>query len=193
MVAYRRKLALGIRAVFDEDGIVPSASAHRNHRANAGRRDSWNRLDPAQDFLFHTNHAFGFFDLSVGDGDAESLQVGCAGKSGIYVGQGSKSADHQAGANQQNQSQRHLHHDENAAGAMLLPALAHASSTFANARRQAHSRVFEDGNATDQHAGQERGSQSEQQNGPVNPDFVDAGQSRGRHSAQNAQGAIGQP
>src|SRR5205085_9870891 len=30
MVAYRRNLSLGIREVFDEDGILPSASAHRN-------------------------------------------------------------------------------------------------------------------------------------------------------------------
>src|SRR5262249_37739534 len=115
-------------------------------------------------------------DLSVGDGDAESLQLGRPGKSGVYVGQGSKRADHQAGANQKNERQGHLHDNKHAPRTVLISALADAPSSLANACGEMYAGVFKDGNTANQQAGEERRKQSEKQNGSVNADFVDARQ-----------------
>ena len=92
--AQRRKLALGVGAAFNKNGIVPSASAHGDYRADARRRDARNRLEPVQDVLFHAHDAFRFFDLRVRDGDAESLQSVRLREAGIHFSQGSKRSNH---------------------------------------------------------------------------------------------------
>ncbi len=49
------------------------------------------------------------------------------------MGEGAEGADHEAGADEQDQSESDLNDDENAAGAMLFAASAVGAAAFANA------------------------------------------------------------
>ena len=55
------------------------------------------------------------------------------GESRRHIGQGAEGADHEAGADQQHQCERHLHDDQRLAGAMAFAALAEGAAAFAQA------------------------------------------------------------
>ncbi len=76
--------------------------------------------------------------------------------------QSAKCANHQAGANQQHESQGHLDDYQNVSCAMLLAALAQRAPSFAEAGVQTRPGVLEDRNGAKQQAGKQGDGQREQ-------------------------------
>ena len=107
-----------------------------------------------QDFLFRADDLLILFHHGAGNRDAESLQRIRRGKSGIDVGEGAESANHQAGADQQDERESDLNNDKDAARAMLLLALAEGPAALADAGAETYSGILEDGNGTKQDAGE---------------------------------------
>ena len=64
-------------------------------------------------------------------------------EAGRHVHQCAKGANHQSGANQQNQRQRHLHNHQGLACAVPFAALAQRAATFAQAGFHAVPGVFD--------------------------------------------------
>ena len=85
-----------------------------------------------------------------------------------------------------------MDHDEDAARAVLLLALAESASALADAGAETHSGVLDDGNGTKQHAGKEGNHEREEQNRSINADFTDARKPRWSDSGKNAQSGVGE-
>src|SRR5437773_1841002 len=96
--AERRKFALGISAVFNEDGIVPASEGHGEHRDDSRGSDARNRREPVQDFFFGSDDLLILLHHGAGNRDAEGLQRSWSEESRIDVSEGPESADHQPGA-----------------------------------------------------------------------------------------------
>ena len=122
---------------------------HRELGADSDGSDSGNRGEPVRDLLFHPDDLFVFFRLRTDNRDAEGLQRGGPDESGVDVGEGPEGANHQAGADEQDQREGYLNYDENAAGAMLFAALADGAAAFADAGVETDTSVFEYRNATE--------------------------------------------
>ncbi len=102
-------------------------------------------------------------DLILWNADAEGLHLRGLSEAGIDVRERAEGADHQARADQQNQSKSDLHDDENAARAVLFAASAVGAAAFANAGAEAHACVFENGDAAEEHAGENGNGEREEQ------------------------------
>src|SRR6266704_4013480 len=83
---------------------------------------------------------------------------------------GAEGANHQPGADQQNQSERHLYHYKHTSGAMLFLALAQGASSFANAGAQVRARVFEDRNGAKEEAREDGDGSGEEENRAIDAD-----------------------
>src|SRR5882762_8974656 len=103
-----------------------------------------------------------------------------------------KRSNHEPGADEKHESHGDLHDDQDAARAMLLAALAQGATTFADAGAQAHACIFEDGDGAEEHAGEERDPQREEQYRGIDAYFMDSGEAGGRHRYENTQCDIGQ-
>ena len=86
----------------------------------------------------------GSFDLRIGNPDAHRLQLFRSGKAGIHVPQRTERTDHQAGTDQQDQRQPHLHDHEKITRAMPLLALAEGAPAANAARSKVEAAVLED-------------------------------------------------
>src|SRR6266403_59851 len=103
--AKRRKFAFGVGAAFHKDGVMPATVVHRDGRGEGHGRDAGNRFHFVQDFFFHAGNRLSVFDLGFWNGDAEGLQFGGARKARVHFGHGAEGANHQAGANQENEGE----------------------------------------------------------------------------------------
>src|SRR5713226_9958679 len=83
-----------------------------------------------QNLLFDTHHTLRLFHLCVGNINAECLDIRRHNETGIDFDQSAKSANHKSGADQQDESQRYLEHDERASCPVSMAALAHGTSAF---------------------------------------------------------------
>src|ERR1700690_3010707 len=106
--------------------------------------------------------------------------------------QSAEGADHQARADQENERKVYLNDDENVARAMLFTALAKRASAFAKSGVEARSGIFENRNRGEKQAGEERDSQSKEEHGNIDADFVQAGQPGGRQRHEHVQRAVGE-
>ena len=73
-------------------------------------------------------------------------------ESRLHAAQLLKRANHQAGADQQHERERHLHHDQRVARPVALPALADVRPTPRSAVARRGSRVFHNRDDTEEHA-----------------------------------------
>ena len=103
-----------------------------------------------------------------------------------------KRANHQPGANQQDERQRDLHDDQSVSRAMLLAALAERASSLAEAGVQMRAGILEDWNRAEQQTGKKRDRERKQKHRHINPDFVEAWKARGRHRNKYSQRSIGE-
>src|SRR6267378_1548206 len=105
-----------------------------------------------QNLLFDAHHALRLFHLCVGNINAECLDIGRHDETGIDFDQSAKSANHKSGADQQDESQRYLEHDERASCAVSMAALAHQTSAFPERGQLRYSRIFESRHRTEEQA-----------------------------------------
>src|SRR2546429_3109775 len=80
-----------------------------------------------QNLLFDTHHTLRLFHLCVGNINAECLDIRRRDETGIDFDQSAKSANHKSGADQQDESQRYLEHDERASCPVSMAARAHGT------------------------------------------------------------------
>ena len=106
--------------------------------------------------------------------------------------QGVKGADHEPGADEQDQGKRDLHDNQGLTGAMPFPALAKRTATLAETAVGICPRIFEDGDKTDEQTGEEAEAEGEKQHGEIDANVMDAGKTGGRHRHQKAQCTVGQ-
>src|SRR5438034_2146917 len=83
-----------------------------------------------QNLLFDAHHTLRLFHLCVGNINAECLDIRRHDETRIDFDQGAKSANHKSGADQEDESQRNLGHDERASCPVSMAALAHGTSAF---------------------------------------------------------------
>src|SRR5881398_3281582 len=83
-----------------------------------------------QNLLFDTHHTLWLFHLFVGNINSECLDFRRHEETRIDFDQSAKSANHKSGADQQDESQRYLEHDERASCPVSMAALAHGTSAF---------------------------------------------------------------
>src|SRR5258708_6382562 len=188
--AERREFAPGVGVVLNEDGIMPASVGHGEHGDDSGGPDAWNRCEPAQDLFLRSDDLLILFHHGAGNGDAECLQCRGPSESGIDVGESAESANHQAGADQQDERESDLHDDKDTSRAMLLLALAERAAALADAGAEAHSGVLKDRNGTKQDAGQQGNEKREEQDAAINADFTKARKSRRSDCRKNAQRGI---
>ena len=98
--------------------------------------------------------------------------------------------DHQAGANEQHEGQRHLHDDERAARAMTFAARARRASAAAQSGRDVRAGVLEHRNRAEEQAGDARHGEGEQQDHRVDRDVVEARQIAWRQRDEHAHRAV---
>ena len=96
--ADRRNLPFGICPILCEDWVEATISVHRDGRAKAHRGDTWDGLDPVQNFLLHVDHPLGVLHFRLRDGKAERLDFGRRSESGLDVSQSPKRTNHEARA-----------------------------------------------------------------------------------------------
>ncbi len=123
----------------------------------------------------------------------EGLDLIGLAEAGIDVGDGLEGTDHQAGADEEHESERDLHDDENAASAMLLAALAIGAAALADAGAETHARVFKNGNGAEKDAGENGDGESEEEDSAVDADFVDARDAGGGDGDEGAQTGESKP
>ena len=118
---------------------------------------------------------------------------GCGiGESRRNVGQRLECADHQAGANQQDERKRHLHNHQHFARAMPFAALAQCASAFAQAGVDLHSGVLDYRKHADDDADKERSPGGKKQDRKIDADLVQTRQTGGSSRDQHAQRRKGQ-
>jgi len=122
----------------------------------------------------------------------EGLDLIGLAETGIDVREGAEGSNHEAGANEENQSESDLNNDEDAARAMLFAALAVGAAALPNAGAETDTGVFEDGDGAEEDAGENGDDEGEEENGAVNADFVDARDSGRGHGDEGAQGGEGE-
>ena len=115
-----------------------------------------------------------------------------AGEAGIHLAQRLEGADHEAGADQQDQRERHLHDDENAARAMAVFALAERAAAAAQGVGKVRARVFEDGNQAEEQSCRQRNDQRECEHPRIDGDVFDARQVRQAGRGKQAERPVGQ-
>jgi hypothetical protein len=82
------------------------------------------------------------------DGDAQGLDLLCVRKAGIDAAQSGEGADHEQGADEQDERECDLRDDEEVAGALAVVAGAGCSS--GGGERGLGARVFESGNGAEE-------------------------------------------
>src|ERR1051325_4655164 len=125
-----------------------------------------------QDLLFDTHHTLRLLHLCVGNINAECLDIRRPDETGIDCDQRAKGANHKSGADQQDESQRYLEHDERASCPESMAALAHGTSAFPQRGQLRHRRIFESRHATEEQADEQRYNQCEQNGRAIDCDFV---------------------
>src|SRR5438874_11057940 len=96
-----------------------------------------------QNLLFDTHHTLWLFHLFVGNINSECLDFRRHEETRIDFDQSAKSANHKSGADQQDESQRYLEHDERASCPVSMAALAHGTSAFPQRGQLRHPRICE--------------------------------------------------
>jgi len=102
-------------------------------------------------------------------------------------------ADHETGADEQDQRKRHLNDNQGLAGVVSLAALAEGSAAFAEPTGGLDSGVFEDWDGADEEACEKRETEREKQNRNIDTDLVEARQPGGCGGDKSPQSAVGQP
>src|SRR5215471_13367262 len=97
-----------------------------------------------RNLLFNADHPFGVLHVCFGNVDAESLELGRSDETGIDSGQGVKSADHESGADQQDERQRDLDNHEHTARPMPLAAFAHGTSALTQPGSKVPASILQD-------------------------------------------------
>ena len=113
-------------------------------------------------------------------------------ESRLHAAQMLKRANHQAGADQQHQRERHLHHDQRVARAMALPACAERAADAAQRGRDTGARVFQDRDDAEERAREQRHTEGERQHQRIDSDFVQPRQRVRTFRDQDPQGGIRQ-
>src|SRR5262249_4269813 len=93
--AVNRKVTRRIFPVPYEDSILPPVTVHGDTHGKANRRNTWNRLNLAQDFLLHADDLLGILGVSVGNVDAECLKLLGFSETRVNSGEGMKCPDHE--------------------------------------------------------------------------------------------------
>src|ERR1700731_3151987 len=125
-----------------------------------------------QNLLFDTRHTLCLFDLCVGNINAECLDFRRHDETRIDFDQSAKSASHKSGADQQDESQRYLEHDERVSCPMSMAVIAHGTSAFPQRGHLRDPRIFESRHATEEQADEQRYNQCEQNSRAIDCDFV---------------------
>ena len=109
-------------------------------------------------------------------------------EAGIDVSERAEGADHEARADEENESEGDLNDDKDAADAVLFAASAVGAAAFADASAEADSGVLENGDRAEEHARENGDSEGEEQDGRVDADFVDARNAGRSNQDEDAQG-----
>src|SRR5207249_3786023 len=107
------------------------------------------------DLFVEANDALRFFHFRIRNVDAKGLHLTGIGDAWIDVRECAEGTNHQAGANEQHQGERHLNDDEDTADAVLFSALAESAAAFTDAGAKADAGVFENGNGSEEKAGEQ--------------------------------------
>src|SRR5690348_13798253 len=144
------ELALGVSVVLRENVVHVFATVEGDRTGYSRGRNAGNGRELSEDLLLETRDESVVSDIGIGNGDVKSLKLGGLRESGIHVRQNAESANHQAGADQQNQRERDLHGDKDAARAMALTA--HAESAVGFGKAGARAGVLEHGEQSEENA-----------------------------------------
>ena len=188
-----RNFILAEDMVLRVEHVVAAVAVHGHFIGEGDRLHAGNRGELVEDFLLLVNDSVGLRigNLGFGNVEAEGLQRVGRGEAGVDLHERLEGADHEAGADEQHQSEGHLDDDESFAGAVALAALRECAAAFAQAARGFYAGIFEDGNCADEHAGEKGQSEGEEQHGNVDADFMNAGQAGGCGGDEGAQSARG--
>ena len=188
-----RNLPHGVDFVFCKEDIVVIEALERRGTRKRGRDDSRNRRQLVQHRVLHAHHLFRLLHLRFGNRDAQHLEFFGIRESRLDVSQGLKGANHQAGTDKQHQRQRHLHDHQRIARAMPFAAGAEGTSARSQRSGQMWSRVFQDGDRSEQQAREHGHSQRKNEDNGIDSDFGQTRQSRGSFGGQDSNGSVGQP
>jgi len=138
-----RELSLCVGAALYQDGIMPAIPLHGDFCADRDGRYAGNRFQLVQNLFFHTDDALGFFYAWFPEYRCERPAV-ARGRQ-IPDSLSSKRENVRIispEADQQNESQCHLHNHQRVPRTMLLSALAGAAASFTDPGRQMHAGVL---------------------------------------------------
>src|SRR3984957_2667494 len=119
--------------VLGKENIVRAAPIHGHRSRETDGGHSWNGRELVHNLLVHAYDAFGLivWYLRFRNVKAECLHGIRGDETRIHMHQGVKGADHEPGADEQDQGKRDLHHNQGLTGAMPFTALAKRTATLA--------------------------------------------------------------
>ena len=140
----------------------------------------------------HADHLGGIANLRWRDEDAQRLHFLGPHETRLHVPQRLERADHQPGADQQQQRQTHLRHNQRAPDVVPLPALALRASSGVQRQRDVRTGVLDHRNGAEQRACQHRYRQRKQQHGPIDRNLVQPRKIGRRKHGQKPHRAVSQ-
>src|SRR5580698_1077292 len=151
-----RNLSLRVSVILGVDEIIAGIAVHGERGGDGDGRNAGNRGNFASHFFKGADDSLVFFDLIIGNTDAECLQLSGLREAGVNVSKGAERADHEARADEKNQGESDLHNHKSAARAVLFATAAVGAAAFANAGAEADAGVLENRNAAEEDAGENR-------------------------------------
>ncbi len=154
----------GCRAPRNDSSGAASAKPHRSDAGNGG--------EFVQNLVLHPHHALGILCNRFRDHRMQYLDLFGVRESRLHAAQLLKRANHQAGADEQHERERHLHHDQRVARPVALPAVAERSADTPQRGRDTGSCVFQDRDDAEEHAREQRHTEGERQHERIDADFA---------------------
>ena len=158
--------------------------------ASASGRDTGNRAEGLQQRLLHLRDLIRCRGHGRGNDDADRLQAHSV-ESRHRAPHRDEGANHQAGAHEQHQRERHLRDHQSVACPYALAAVAGAARA-GEGPREPRGRVLERRNQPEQNAGQDRHQQREHQHPSVHRDLLQPRQPRGPEHFEDSHASVGQ-
>src|SRR3984893_1334132 len=176
--------------IFGVEEIVGVVAVHGGGGVESGGSDAGNLAELVDELVLELEDGFVFFDERVGNVESEGLELLRVGEAGIDVSEGAEGTNHEAGTDEKDQGYNDLIDDEDAASSVLFARLREGAAACADGGAEANAGVFENGNAGDEEAAKQSDGESEEENGAVDADLIDArksGRGDGHEDAERGE------
>ncbi len=130
--------------------------------ASSSRRQAF---DSPQNLLLRPHRLLEIRDLGLRNAYLETEEVVGLHEARLHVAERLKASDHETRAHEEDEGESNLRNDERTTRPMSFSTVARRTSAFLERRHHVRSRIFEDGNETEEDPGEEREPYSEHEHG----------------------------